>query len=132
VATIAADPSLAARLTSWAREHLDQLIDAETRWNADGPSLVHGDLSADNVLLTNRGVVFLLWDPAIRSPSQWPGTARSLAWAGRSRMDTASRICPRPCPAVEAVLTRRIVRRVRRCAVSSLRRTPLACTNRLR
>ena len=29
-----------------------------------------------------------------RSPSQWPGTARSSISAGRSRMEIASMICP--------------------------------------
>lgn len=62
--TIATDPTLAAHLTPWARDHLDDLVAAEARWDADGTSLVHGDLSADNVLLTDDGVVFLDWSNA--------------------------------------------------------------------
>src|SRR5262249_7896010 len=34
--------------------------------------------------------------PPGRSPSQWPGTARSSTSAARSRMETASTICPSP------------------------------------
>ena len=74
----------------------------------------------------------VLAEPAIRSPSQWPGTARSSTSAGRSRIETASVIPPRPWPFVLACSERRIVRRVRRCAVSSLRSTPRAWMNRLR
>ncbi|MCP4319044.1 MAG: hypothetical protein GY789_24395 [Hyphomicrobiales bacterium] len=38
----------------------------------------------------------LFFDPAIRSPSQCPGTARSSTAAGLSRIDTASLTCPSP------------------------------------
>src|SRR5262249_58419217 len=38
----------------------------------------------------------VLFAPERRSPSQWPGTARSSASAGRSRMEAASTICPSP------------------------------------
>ena len=34
--------------------------------------------------------------PTIRSPSQWPGTARSAASGGRSEMLTMPGICTRP------------------------------------
>src|SRR5262245_47315832 len=45
-----------------------------------------------------------LWcAPASKSPSQWPGTARSATSAGRARIDTAFTICPRCCPVRVAV-----------------------------
>jgi hypothetical protein len=40
----------------------------------------------------------VLPEPASRSPSQWPVTARSSASAGRSRIDVASLIVPGPGP----------------------------------
>ncbi len=64
--------------------------------------------------------------PLSRSPSQWPGTARSSISAGRSRIDTAPVICPRVCPAVLAVLPLRVTRRLRRCAMSSFFSMPCA------
>ena len=51
-----------------------------------------------------------------RSPSQCPGTARSSISAGRSRMETISRICP--CPLFALWLLGRRMRR----AVRKLRR----------
>jgi hypothetical protein len=40
----------------------------------------------------------LFFDPHKRSPSQWPGTARSSIDAGRSLIETASTIWPSRLP----------------------------------
>jgi aminoglycoside phosphotransferase (APT) family kinase protein len=53
-----------AGLDRWARSNLDGLGAAEQRWGAAvaGDSLVHGDIRADNILLTSDGrVVFVDW-----------------------------------------------------------------------
>ena len=49
---------------AWCREHLDELVAAEARWEAAtaGDRLQHGDVRSDNVLLTPDGrVVFVDW-----------------------------------------------------------------------
>jgi Ser/Thr protein kinase RdoA (MazF antagonist) len=53
-------------LNPWASTHLDELVDLESGWPAacDGPTLVHGDVRSDNVLLTRDGVVFVDWPHA--------------------------------------------------------------------
>src|ERR1700758_4206055 len=48
------------------------------------------------VLRSTRVAMCVSFAPVRRSPSQCPGTARSSISAGRSRMETISRI--RPCP----------------------------------
>lgn len=54
---------LRARLDPWARRHLEHLADREAEWAAAaaGTALVHGDLRADNILLTGDRVVFVDW-----------------------------------------------------------------------
>jgi hypothetical protein len=65
--------------------------------------------------------------PASRSPSRWPGTVRSAMLAGRSAIKSGSTVCPRVGPFVVP----RLLRRMRRCAVSSRLSTPRAWTHRL-
>src|SRR5512143_4328511 len=65
--------------------------------------------------------------PKIRSPSQWPGTARSSASAGRSLIITFGLMNRLPRPRVLARGTRS-ARPVRRQAVSSRRSPPRPCT----
>ena len=48
------------------------------------------------VLRSTRVAMCVSFAPVRRSPSQCPGTARSSISAGRSRIETISRICP--CP----------------------------------
>src|SRR5262249_53538609 len=67
--------------------------------------------------------MWVLFAPERRSPSQWPGMARSSASAGRSRMEAASTICPGPLLVVPP-LAWRICRVVRRCAISAFFSTP--------
>ncbi|MFS0696542.1 phosphotransferase [Streptomyces nitrosporeus] len=52
-----------ARLDPWARRNLGRLADREAAWStaAAGSALIHGDLRADNVLLTDDRVVFVDW-----------------------------------------------------------------------
>ena len=59
-------------MDSWAANHLERLVELAQRGTAAlaGDSLVHGDLRADNILLTGQGVVFL----------DWPWAARGAAW----------------------------------------------------
>jgi hypothetical protein len=59
-----ADPL--ARLDSWSVRHLDRLAELESRWAdaAAGPTLLHSDLRADNMLITDDGVVFVDWPHA--------------------------------------------------------------------
>lgn len=46
-----------ADLGAWERRHLNELVKAETLWraHADGPTLVHGDIRPDNLLVTAAG-----------------------------------------------------------------------------
>jgi Ser/Thr protein kinase RdoA (MazF antagonist) len=65
-ATLAAEGAPAG-LDPWARDHLLQLADLESGWPdaCPGPTLVHGDVRGDNVLLTADGdVVFVDWPHA--------------------------------------------------------------------
>jgi aminoglycoside phosphotransferase (APT) family kinase protein len=57
---------LLARLDSWSLRHLDRLAELESRWAdaAAGPTLLHGDLRADNMLITDDSVVFVDWPHA--------------------------------------------------------------------
>lgn len=50
-------------LDAWAVRHLDALADLEARWPdaIEGDSLVHGDIRADNLLLTAEEVVVVDW-----------------------------------------------------------------------
>ncbi len=52
----------------WARERLGELAELESRWApaATGDSLLHGDVRADNILLTDERVVFVDWPSALR------------------------------------------------------------------
>ncbi len=66
------DPDLLAGLDAWAAQHLDRLAELESRWAdaAAGATLLHGDVRADNMLLTDRGVVFV----------DWPHASTGAAW----------------------------------------------------
>jgi hypothetical protein len=65
-AMLAAMDDPPAGLDPWARAHPAELADLESGWPAacDGPTLVHGDVRSDNVLLTRDGVVFVDWPHA--------------------------------------------------------------------
>ena len=69
-------PRLAAAppddLDPWARRHLDRLVDAAAPARAalDGDTLVHLDMRADNILLSDTGVVVV----------DWPWACRGAAW----------------------------------------------------
>ncbi|QNS08214.1 phosphotransferase family protein [Streptomyces xanthii] len=59
-------------LAPWARRHLGRLVEREADWTtaAAGSALIHGDLRADNVLLTEDRVVVV----------DWPWAAVGAAW----------------------------------------------------
>jgi aminoglycoside phosphotransferase len=59
-------------LPSWARQRLDRLAELETGWAAAvaGDTLLHADLRADNVLLTDDRVVVV----------DWPHACTGAAW----------------------------------------------------
>lgn len=56
------------QLDPWSRTHLDQLAELEAVWahHAAGDTLVHADIRADNLLMTERGVVVVDWPWACR------------------------------------------------------------------
>jgi aminoglycoside phosphotransferase (APT) family kinase protein len=59
-------------LDPWAARHLDRLADLEAGWPeaTEGPTLLHSDLRADNLLLTPTRVVAV----------DWPGASVGAAW----------------------------------------------------
>ncbi len=61
--TLSADAQRADLLDPWSRGRLDRLATLEATWPtyADGPSLLHTDLRADNLLLTADRVVVVDW-----------------------------------------------------------------------
>ncbi|WP_234332008.1 phosphotransferase [Streptomyces sp. NRRL F-5650] len=61
-----------AWLPSWAQRNVRRLADREAAWSiaAAGGALIHGDLRADNVLLTDDRVAFV----------DWPWAAIGASW----------------------------------------------------
>lgn len=59
-------PELARHLPPWPRENLTRLATLEQNWHeaTQGLHLVHGDLRADNILITADRVVFVDWPHA--------------------------------------------------------------------
>jgi aminoglycoside phosphotransferase len=55
-----------ARVEPWAATHVERLAVLEAGWEkaAEGSTLVHGDVRADNVLLTDDGVMLVDWASA--------------------------------------------------------------------
>jgi aminoglycoside phosphotransferase len=70
--TLAADPAAAAPLGDAVLARLDEFAAIEATWiaAAQGDSLVHGDLRADNILLTPDRVLFVDW-PHARIGAPW-------------------------------------------------------------
>ncbi len=56
------------RLDPWSCRHIEQLAALETTWaaHASGDTLLHTDVRADNLLLTDGGVVVIDWPHACR------------------------------------------------------------------
>ena len=61
-----ASNSVPEGLDPWAARHLDRLAELESHWAeaATGTTLLHSDLRADNMLVTNDRVVFVDWPQA--------------------------------------------------------------------
>lgn len=59
------------RLDSWSLSHLDLLVELERAWPARsaGDTLVHADIRADNLLLTDAGPVVFDWPHACIGPA---------------------------------------------------------------
>ena len=66
--TLAASPGTGGRLDSWSRTRVDQLAALEATWpgHADGDTLLHADLRADNILMTGERAVVVDWPWACR------------------------------------------------------------------
>ena len=79
------------------------------------------------VVRSTRVPMAELPSPRMRSPSQWPGTARSAASAGRWLIRISGPMQDLPRPRLRARGTRN-ARPVRRQAVSSRRSAPRPCT----
>lgn len=65
---LTADPEKTRHLDPWAQRNLEWLAEVESGWAqaAEGESLLHTDLRADNMLLTPSGVVVVDWPYAVR------------------------------------------------------------------
>jgi hypothetical protein len=89
-----------ADLDPWVVAHLDQLREYQQRAKAAvaGESLVHWDIRADNVLITEAGVVFVDWAWAARG-ARWTDTALAaldLVISGSS-VDVDGLLSQHPC-----------------------------------
>jgi hypothetical protein len=53
-------------LDPWCATHLSRLAELEARWPTaiEGPTLVHGDIRSDNILMSPAGPVFVDWPHA--------------------------------------------------------------------
>jgi len=67
---LAEDAESLAGADPWVRAHLTELASLERGWDGavSGGTLAHGDLRADNILLTREQVVFVDWPWACLAP----------------------------------------------------------------
>ena len=77
-------------LDPWCARHLSRLAELEARWPEaiEGPTLVHGDIRSDNILIGPTGPVFVDWPHAAVAP-------RSSTWS-RGRPRWCWRVGPSP------------------------------------
>jgi hypothetical protein len=76
---LASQPTTPPGLHEWARRHLTELAQLESGWPEAvvGDTLLHCDVRADNMLVTDRGVVFVDWPHACVGAAEFD----LLAWA---------------------------------------------------
>jgi hypothetical protein len=83
---LAAQPTTPSGLDEWAGRHLTQLAELESDWPDAivGDTLLHCDVRADNMLVTDRGVVFVDWPHACVGTAEFdlPAWAPSVALEG--------------------------------------------------
>jgi hypothetical protein len=86
---IAADPGLQNRLDPATRTVLPRLVALEAQWSdaARGQTLLHGDLRADNLLLTSDGVVAVDWPYAVTGAPWVDGLLLLVSVAATSGVD---------------------------------------------
>ena len=77
--TLASRSTTPAGLDEWAGRHLEQLAGLESDWPeaVAGNTLLHCDVRSDNMLVTDRGVVFVDWPHACVGAAEFD----LLAWA---------------------------------------------------
>jgi Phosphotransferase enzyme family len=92
-ASLRSDPPPA--LDAWSRRHLEALVTLETdiAEATAGNSLVHMDLRADNLLVTERGVVVVDW-PCARIGAPWLDSFASRRGRNAGRPVAGSAIMP--------------------------------------
>ena len=81
------------RLDGWTRRHLDRLAELEAGWTAAvavGDGLLHSDLRADNLLVTNDGDVVIV---------DWPHACRGPGWVDKACMLPSVALGGGPTPA---------------------------------
>ncbi|HEX6873189.1 MAG TPA: phosphotransferase, partial [Micromonosporaceae bacterium] len=79
---------------AWAWRNLDRLASLEASWTAavaDGTTLVHCDVRADNILLTERGVFLVDWPHAVAGPA-WIDLLLMMPSAMMQGIDDAERV----------------------------------------
>ena len=66
--TLADEGSSGDRLDPWSRAHLTELASLEATWTtwAEGSTLLHADIRADNLLITGDGVMVVDWPHVCR------------------------------------------------------------------
>jgi aminoglycoside phosphotransferase (APT) family kinase protein len=69
---MADDPAMTARLDPEFRSHIAEMIQLEKSWATavDGTSLLHGDMRADNFILTKTGFAVVDW-PSVCIGAPW-------------------------------------------------------------
>ncbi|WP_043623549.1 aminoglycoside phosphotransferase family protein [Nonomuraea candida] len=92
-------------LDPWALRHLHELAELEDGWveAAAGDSLVHGDLRADNILLTGERVYVVDWPWACRG-APWFDLLAMLPSVGMQGGPAAYELVDLPGPEVTKVL----------------------------
>jgi hypothetical protein len=106
---LAAQPTTPIGLDEWAARHLTQLAQLESNWPEAvvGETLLHCDVRADNMLVTDRGVVFVDWPHACVGRAEFDllGWAPSVALEGGPSPEDLLALCPRAQTADPDVVT---------------------------
>jgi hypothetical protein len=97
--TLASQPTTPAGLDDWAGRNLVRLAQLESDWPEAvvGDTLLHCDIRSDNMLVTDRGVVFVDWPHACVGAAEFDllAWAPSVALEGGPSPETLLEMSPR-------------------------------------